>query len=302
VRVEDDRAVVTGNAFVSDDVIDEAIVVGTHYRTTALSQPVDGTVVTGNTATIAGSANPYRWIWGHTNTTFSDNRSLGRVVGLCEGVQPPVGPFVMTVAVQLLEDPENPPMEIRELPLPDLLPPCENGCDAGAIVSKARLTIRNLDTPPGDDVLSVKGEIVLPHPFDPPLDPVALGVGVVIQDAAGVRALDVTVPGGPYDPVARAGWQVSRSGTRWKYVNKNAMPPAGVARLSIREMPKEPAGSLQVKVTGRRGAYPVDTAQLPLAALLVLDPPTAGTGQCGVATFVGPEQGCTADGKRVRCQ
>ena len=95
---------------------------------------------------------------------------------------------------------------------------------------------------------------------------------------------------------------MSQSGTRWKYVNKGATPPGGVTKLSIREMPKEPAGSLQVKVTGRRGAYPVDMAQLPLTGLLVLDPPTAGTGQCGVATFVGPEQSCTTDGKRVRCR
>ena len=193
-------------------------------------------------------------------------------------------------------------MEVRELPLPDLLPPCETSCDAGAAVSKARLTIRNLDTPPGDDVLSFKGEIVLSHPFDPPLDPVALGVGVVIEDTAGVRALDVTVPGGTYDPVTRAGWHVSQSGARWKYMNKGATPPGGVTRLSIREMPKEPSGSLQLRVTGRRGAYAVNTFELPLAGLLVLDPPTAGTGQCGVATFVGPEQGCTTNGKRVRCQ
>ena len=94
VRVEDDDATVTDNEFVSADAIDEAIVVGTRYRTEALSQPVDGTTITGNVATIAGSPNPYRWIWGHTNTTFGNNGSLGRVVGLCEGVQPPVGPFV----------------------------------------------------------------------------------------------------------------------------------------------------------------------------------------------------------------
>ena len=119
VRVEDDDATVTDNEFVSADAIDEAIVVGTRYRTEALSEPVDGTTITGNVASIAGSPNPYRWIWGHTNTTFGDNVSLGKAVSLCEGVQPPVGPFVMTVAVELLEDPENPPNEIRELPLPD---------------------------------------------------------------------------------------------------------------------------------------------------------------------------------------
>src|SRR5690606_12630827 len=120
VRVEDDRAEITGNTFTSDDAIDEAIVVGTEQRTVHLNQPVDGTVITDNVANIAGSPNPYRWIWGHTNTTFANNTSLGKVVSLCEGVQPPRGPFVMTVDAILM--PETPPNEIRELPPPGLLP------------------------------------------------------------------------------------------------------------------------------------------------------------------------------------
>ena len=39
-----------------------------------LAQPVTDTVIAGNRADIAGNATPYRWIWGHTNTTFTDNR------------------------------------------------------------------------------------------------------------------------------------------------------------------------------------------------------------------------------------
>jgi parallel beta-helix repeat protein len=302
VRVEDDNATVSDNQFTSADAIDEAIVVGTRYRTEALSQPVDGTVITGNVANVTGSPNPYRWIWGHTNTTFSNNQSLGEVVSLCEGVQPPVGPFVMTVAFEPLVDPENPPNEIRELPLPEVLPPCATACDAGGPVSKPNLSVKKLDTPPGDDTLSFKGELVVPHPFAPALDPVAKGMTVVIQDAAGVRALDVTIPGGAYDRVTKVGWEAARSGTSWKYVDKTTTPPGGITSLSIKDMSKKQPGLLKVKVTGKRGSYPVDTASLPLTGLLILDPPTAPSGQCGVATFVGPEQSCRADGKSVKCK
>ena len=164
VRVEDDNATVTDNEFVSADAIDEAIVVGTRYRTEALSEPVDGTTITGNIASIAGSPNPYRWIWGHTNTTFSNNLSLGKAVSLCEGVQPPVGPFVMTVAVEVLEDPENPPNEIRELPLPEELPPCATACETGVPASKASLILKNLDTPLGDDTADLQGRPGPPAP------------------------------------------------------------------------------------------------------------------------------------------
>ncbi len=302
VRVEDDHAVVTDNEFASPDAIDEAIVVGTRYRTQALSQPVDGTVITGNTATIAGSPNPYRWIWGHSNTTFSDNQSLGRTVSLCEGVQPPVGPFVMTVDLQVLEDPNDPPDEIRELPLPAVLPPCASACETGGPVSKPSLIVKKLDTPPGDDTLAFKGELVVPHPFAPALDPVAAGVAVVIEDAAGARPLDVTVPGGAYDPLTKVGWQAARSGTSWKYVDKSATPLGGITTLTLKDVSRKQPGLLKVKVAGKRSSYPVDPASLPLTGFLILDPPTAATGQCGVATFVGPKQRCTTDGRAVKCK
>lgn len=301
VRVEDDDAQVTDNEFTSADAIDEAIVVGTHYRTTALSQPVDGTIVTGNVANITGSPNPYRWIWGHTNTTFEDNQSLGRVVGLCEGVQPPVGPFVMTVDFQLY-DPENPPNEIKELPLPDVLPPCPNACETGGPVAKPSIVVSKLDTPVGDDTLTFKGDFVVPHPFTPALDPVANGIAVVVEDAAGVRALDATIPGGAWDPVAKVGWQAARNGLGWKYLDKSATPPFGITTLTIKDNSKKQPGLVQVKATGKRGAYPVDTASLPLTGYLVLDPPNAPTGQCGVATFTGPKQACTTNGKSVKCK
>jgi parallel beta-helix repeat protein len=302
VRVEDDNAVVTDNEFVSADAIDEAIVVGTRYRTEALSQPVDGTTITGNTANITGSPKPYRWIWGHTNTTFSGNESLGRVVSLCEGVQPPVGPFVMTVSFEVLTDPENPPNEIRELPLPAELPPCSIACETGGSVSKPSLIVKKLDTPPGDDMLTFKGELVVSHPFAPALDPVAAGIALVIEDAAGARVLDVTISGGAYDRVTKVGWEAARSGTSWKYVNKTVTPPSGITSVTIKDMSKKQPGLLKVKVTGKHGSYPVDTLSLPLTGLLILDPPTAATGQCGVATFVGPKQSCATDGKGVKCK
>lgn len=301
VRVEDDGAEVTDNEFVSADAIDEAIVVGTRYRTQALSQPVDGTVVTGNVANIAGSPNPYRWVWGHTNTTFQDNQSLGRLVSLCEGVQPPVGPFVMTVSFEVLADPENPPNEIRELPLPAELPACATACETGGSVEKARLFLKKLDTAPGDDTLLFKGELTVPTPFNPALDPVGSGAALVVEDSTGARLLDVTLPGGDYDRATKTGWQAARSGTSWRYVNKSATPPGGISLLTIRDLSSKQPGLLRVRAVGKRGSYPVDPANLPLTGLLVLDPPTAATGQCGIATFAAP-QGCTSDGKSVKCK
>jgi hypothetical protein len=99
VRVEDDRATVTDNRFSSLGAGDQAVLIGTKERTNVLGRPVTGTVVTGNRATITGNPDPYHWIWGHTGTTYSDNRSDGTAAPLTEGVQPTINPFLFAIRV-----------------------------------------------------------------------------------------------------------------------------------------------------------------------------------------------------------
>jgi parallel beta-helix repeat protein len=302
VRVEDDRAVVVDNEFTSGDPAHQAIVLGTRYRTTALGLPVDGTTITGNRASIAGNTNPYRWIHGHANTTFAGNESLGRPVGLCEGVQPATGPFVFVVEF-VVADPENPPTsEPPVLPPPEPLPPCPTACATPAAVMRPRIAVRRLDTPPGDDTLSFEGQLTVPHPFSPPLDPLAAGVGIVITDAASGRLIDVLVPGGTFDPVTRVGWKAAPSRGTWKYVNGRPDAPAGIASVTIRDLSRKVPGLVQFSVKGRRSAYPADPAKLPLTGLFVLDPPTAETGQCGEAAFPPVVGRCTATARAIACR
>jgi hypothetical protein len=301
VRVEDDRAVVDANQFVSADPGHVAVIVGTPQRTTALGLPVDGTTVTGNDAAIAGNTHPYRWVHGHMNTTFTGNESLDRVVGLCEGVPPARGPFVFTVAFQVATDPETPPTGDPALPLPSPLPPCPTTCETGGAVVQPRLTIQRLHTLPGDDMLSFGGQLVVPHPAVPALDPVAVGAGVVVADATGARVLDVTIPGGAYDATTRVGWKTSRSGTRWKYVAKNAASLGGITAISVRDLSAKDPGLVRFRVRGKRGSYPADPAHLPLSGLFILDPPTAETGQCAEASFEAPAT-CSFTGRAIKCR
>jgi parallel beta-helix repeat protein len=302
VRVEDDGNVIENNEFTGDDDAQQAIVIGTRFRTTALGLPVAGTTITGNRSSIAGNTHPYRWVHGHTETTFEGNESLGRVVGLCEGQQPATGPFVFVVAFELA-DPENPPAgDPPVLPPPEPLPPCPLSCTSSAAVAKPSIVIRKLDTPPGDDSLAFRGQITVPRPFAPPLDPAANGVGILITGAAGARLLDLVVPGGVFDRATKVGWKRPAGGGKWIYVNRGAAPPAGISRVVIRELSKKLPGLVQFNVSGKRGSYAVDPAMLPLTGFLVLDPPTAETGQCGEAAFPGPAPGCTTDGRAVTCR
>jgi hypothetical protein len=164
------------------------------------------------------------------------------------------------------------------------------------------LTVRNLDSVPGDDRLAFSGQLLVPHPFDPAFDPAANGIGLIAGDAATTQWLNVVIPGGAYDPTSRVGWKAARGGGRWRYINDSATPPGGIARVTITDLSHRQPGLLQFSVQGRAGTYPADVASLPLAGTIVLDPPTAETGQCGTAAFDGSTPRCRRYGSAVRCR
>jgi len=302
VRVEDDGATVEDNQFFSSDPAHQAVIVGTMQRTTALSLPVDGTTITGNQAWIDGNLSPYRWVHGETGTTFAGNDSLDRRAGLCEGEPPAIGPFVFVVDL-VVYDPENPPVgDPPLLPEPEPLAACAPSCATSVAASKSTIRIRRLDTPPGDDALALRGEVTLPHPFTPPLDPVANGVELIVVDANGARVLDVVLPGGAYERATKIGWKAAGNGRKWTYVNRGATPPSGITNVIIKDRSTRSPGLVQFAVKGRNGSYSVDEASLPLTALVALQPPAVESSQCALASFAEPEAACTVRRGKVVCR
>jgi parallel beta-helix repeat protein len=301
IRVEDDRSTITDNVITGSASYDVAILVGTRFRTPVLGLPVDGSVISGNRATIAGSKNPYRWVHGQTNTTFTDNQSLGRPVGFCEGVEPRRNALIFVLAF-VPADPNNPPTGGPPVfPPPDPLPPCPTSCASGAAITDATLALRRLGTPPGDDALRFDGEMLLPFPYSPVLDLVTTGVALQVNDASGAHVVDLTVPGGAYAAAARVGWKTLPSGG-WRYVDRRPAPPGGITSVVVKVLSRRAPGLLRFTVKGARGSYVADPAELPLSGVLVLDPPTAETGQCGQASFAGPATSCRGDGRSVVCR
>jgi parallel beta-helix repeat protein len=103
VRVEDDGNTVSDNQFSGDHAsaafpASEAVLIGTKYRTETLGQPVSGTVVTGNRATLAGVSTPYAWIHGQTGTTFTDDLAGGAPATLGPGTQPTINLFLFVLS------------------------------------------------------------------------------------------------------------------------------------------------------------------------------------------------------------
>src|SRR5262249_37078442 len=149
------------------------------------------------------------------------------------------------------------------------------------VVEGPRLRLGRLDTPPGDDTLSFRGNLAfLPDAGAgsyPPVD----GVRVLLETAAHVAGLDAIIPGGPYDATAKVGGKVSHKVgalfVRETYVDRSGAPIQGIDRISI--VRKLNSGAVfRVSVRGRKGSYAVSAADLPLRFTFVVDPPTATTG------------------------
>jgi len=178
--------------------------------------------------------------------------------------------------------------------LGDACDPCTNG----AIAAKGRLTLSRLAPPPGDEKLRMSGELSLPFPFTPAINPVTKGARVLIYDVERARVLDAIVPGGPYDPNTRSGWTASGHG--WSYRSRGAID--GITKIQLKKSPSNPS-LIKFIVKGKDGNYSAQTGRIPLLGTLVIDSPTATTGQCGDVVFLGsPGPSCTSNTTAIKCR
>src|SRR5205809_1047190 len=160
----------------------------------------------------------------------------------------------------------------------------DDPCTGPAAIGRSHLSVKKLGTPPGDDALSFKADVTLPSPFDPALEPLTNGIRLIVAGARGT-IVDVTVPGGAYADSPRRGW--TAGGTITRYVDRSGAPLAGITGVVVQDRSSRAPGLVRVTVKGKGGAYPVSFADFPLAVEVILDPPTAETGECGDVRYVG---------------
>ena len=161
----------------------------------------------------------------------------------------------------------------------------DDPCTGPAAIGRSHLSVKKLGTPPGDDALSFKADVTLPSPFDPALEPLTNGIRLIVAGTRGT-IVDVTVPGGAYADPPRRGW--TAGGTITRYVDRSGAPLAGITGVVVQDRSSRAPGLVRVTVKGKGGAYPVSFADFPLAVEVILDPPTAETGECGDVRYVGP--------------
>lgn len=98
VRVEDDGNRIEANAFAG--TTRSSVMIGTKERTAVLGRPVDRTVVVDNVSD-GPTPEPYAWVYGHTGTTFTGNRTNGVASSLVGGTPPVINPFLFVKDVFL---------------------------------------------------------------------------------------------------------------------------------------------------------------------------------------------------------
>ena len=171
-----------------------------------------------------------------------------------------------------------------------------DACLGGVAVARPQVIVRG-----DNDTLTFKGEMTLPHPFVPALDPAANGVRVILHDVGG-NLIDAFVPPGAFTRESGVGWKVSVG--RWSWIDKTLTNPFGIDKVVVQDRSSRQPGLVKFVVKSRKRTYSEFTQHPPLSGVLVLDVPQATGGQCGTATFPGPPPAptCTPMGPTLVCR
>ena len=154
-------------------------------------------------------------------------------------------------------------------------------CAAPGALAKASLIADRLQLPPDDERLSLQGQMALPFPFNPPLDPSTNGVRIMARNGDHV-VLDVTIPGGALGGSPAHGWKrLDRAaGSTWTYIDKRTSTIGGIVRVVVTSAN---SGLVKFSAKGKKGDYERLGQILPAGATFLLAPT-----QCTDLRFPGP--------------
>jgi 6-phosphogluconolactonase (cycloisomerase 2 family) len=174
-------------------------------------------------------------------------------------------------------------------------------CAGSVTIDAAKLRISRNSGIPGDERITIKGELVL-SVLSPPIDPIANGISFkVIDRFTSTTVFSREVPGGAGDP----GW--GGGSPKWKFRdNQHQIPGAGgVDKVLVKDLSSRQPGRFKFRIKGSDADFGVTTESLEL--IVTLGGPAEGNaGQCGRVLFnnaAGPDPRCTfiAGGASIRC-
>lgn len=164
----------------------------------------------------------------------------------------------------------------------------KDGCDNYALTARIKepsVQVDGIGTPPGDDVLKLRGRITVRN--TPAIDPGAQGMRLTITDQPssgfleGRPVFDVVLPGG-------ARW--TRRGDYWTYKDR-AGSAGGITRVGVRLRPSIIPSSRWIDVVfvleGHRGAHAITPDMV--TSVIENDQPPVGRALLVQVAFVTPE-------------
>jgi hypothetical protein len=180
---------------------------------------------------------------------------------------------------------------------PDIepLPPLIISCIEPVSFDNIKLDILHLNRPAGSQKLHLKGEMVLPFPFTPALDPANNGVRLVVRTAQGDTLLDTQLM--PND------WKINADDMHVEFHKKTGN---NMMKISLEWGDPEKPGTVKVNMIAKNGDFLVDASELPLFAQLTLNASTVARRQCAETDFKLPPEfpSCflNSKGDKVRCR
>ena len=165
--------------------------------------------------------------------------------------------------------------------LGDACDPCTGGIEA----YKPLLKATNFATSAGDDKLKYKAKLIFDDAVS--ISPQTQGFRLLVEDADSEVLIDLDIPAGLYDPIARSGWIPTPNGKKFQYITKT--PVDGMLPKVILKWNPKKANEVLVIVKGKSGDFADPNITLPLKATVSLDPTDAMTSLCAEAEFSGPK-------------
>lgn len=175
-------------------------------------------------------------------------------------------------------------------------------CDAdepcGVPASRSTVTVKRLGAPLGDETFGFSGEVVLPSPLNPALDPSVRGLRIRVATSGGA-AVVATVPPGDFDRTGKIGWRSNGAGTTWRFTATSGVGALGIRKATVKTSAKAP-GLVKFRVKGTGAALAFGPGDLPLAATVQLD----AAGQCAIDDFGDANSGCELNASQtgLRCR
>ncbi|MEW6417704.1 MAG: hypothetical protein AB1480_06240 [Nitrospirota bacterium] len=160
---------------------------------------------------------------------------------------------------------------------------------------KTKLDILHLNKSAGRQELHLKGEMDLPYPFTPALDPANNGIRLVIRTAQGETLQDTQV-------IPDDDWKINADDTHVEFHRKT---DNSQMKISLEWGDPEKPGTVKVNIIAKNGDFLVEASELPLFAQLTLNASTAASRQCAETNFKpspeSPSCSLSSKGDKVKC-